>query len=116
MRISGSIGRCACGCGTSLEGRPSDAVWASRACAMRWKAAPCSNAKQWQPYLDLIRRRIASGSWDGNVAVRALTPAAVPAQSADLAGQLAQLAELHRSGALSSGEYERAKARVLSET
>jgi hypothetical protein len=27
---------CACGCGRSLEGKRRDAVWASRACAVRW--------------------------------------------------------------------------------
>lgn len=38
----------------------------------------------------------------------------VPQQPIDLAGQLAQLASLHQSGALTAAEYEAAKARLLS--
>jgi Short C-terminal domain len=75
---------------------------------------PSSAARKWQPHLDAIRGRIARGSW----ATSNATPA--PAESLpndepspDIAAQLTQLAELQKSGALTTDEFERAKKRVL---
>ena len=40
-------------------------------------------------------------------------PAAAPAESADVSGQLQELASMHASGALSDEEFAAAKAKVL---
>ncbi len=78
--------------------------------------APSSTAKKWRPHLDAIRARIARGVWPGHpVQASPATPAPAVHQAPDLAGQLAQLAELRRSGALTMEEFEQAKKRLLSQ-
>lgn len=52
--------RCACGCGRSLDGMRKDAIWSSRACAVRWARSnpgkSLHDAQKIGPAVQVVRR------------------------------------------------------------
>lgn len=62
-----------------------------------------------QVEFDAVRAQV-----EAYISAKNAPPVAAAPGGGNVAGRLTQLAELHRSGALSDAEYEAAKARVLS--
>jgi len=104
----------------SFPGGLSGGYWAQDNDRNPWRLPNCipiqsQAAATLQPYLALIRDRIAKGFWSDGIGPAASQSEVVPKEEAsnDLASQLSTLGELHSSGTLSDEEFEQAKRKLL---
>jgi hypothetical protein len=109
----------------SYQGNLAGSYWARDTKRNPWELPNCipiqrAAARKLEPHLAAIRERIAKGFWSDGIgegehrSARADTRTdAASVASLDLAGQLKQLAELHKAGVLTDEELAQAKRKLL---